>query len=492
MSVVKRSSFRCLLSFLLAALLLGTSLPAKAENVTYAYHTMVENLPVTVDGGGELIIKTLHYSYRNNRYVSLRDMAEALKATPKRFNVSLSGDGIFLSPGSDYVPAGGEGLPFPESDPSSSSPYVYTTRTLALNPMEIAGSAVRYLTFLGTSPAGAPDCFMSLTDLAMVLDLDVKLTGGVMQIDSAGFFDIDLPAIEQEGFYHEVHAALVGDATTGTIYAAWEPDLSVPVASTSKLMTFLCVMDAIADGTISMEDTVVVPPEAAALSRTMDGMITLEAGWETNIPDLLCAMLLPSSNESALALAIHTAGSESAFVSLMNRKARALGLSDGAVFYNCNGLPMYSDNLAATKIQNRMSARDMFTLVTHILRTYPDITRITSLKGTELQSLHTYAANTNPLLYNIPGVVGLKTGTTNMSGICLVCALRAEDPQGAPHMLVAMEFGAEDASVRTTFTEELLFYGLRCLREGIGAEPDAVTEIPRDAEGLIRLILQNG
>lgn len=490
MSVDKRS-FRSLLCVLLAALMLGVSVPAEADNVTYAYHTMVENLPVTVDGGGELIVKTLHYSYRNNRYVSLRDMAEALKATPKRFNVVLSGDGITLSPGADYIPAGGEGLPFPESDPSSSTPYVYATRTLALNPMEIEGNAVRYLSFLGTSPAGASDCFMSLTDLAMILDLDVQLNDGVMQINSAGSFDIDLPAIEQEGFYHEVHSALVGDATTGEIYAAWEPDLPVPVASTSKLMTFLCVMDAIADGRISMEDTVVVPTEAAALSRTMDGMITLEAGWETNIPDLLCAMLLPSSNESALTLAIHTAGSESEFVRQMNRKARALGLSDGAVFYNCNGLPMYSDNLAATKIQNRMSARDMFTLVTHILRTYPEIIRITSLKGTELQSLHTYVANTNPLLYNIPGVVGLKTGTTNMSGICLVCALRAEDPQGVTHTLVAMEFGAEDASIRTTFTEELLFYGLRCLREGIGTEPDAVTEIPRDAEGLISLILRN-
>ncbi len=482
--------FRTLLCAVLAAVLLAGLLPAGAETVPTAYHSMVENLPLTVDGGSAQIVKTLHYGYINNRYVSVRDMAAALCATDKRFGISFGDSGLILTPGADYVPAGGEGLPFPESDPSSGTPYVYSTRALALNPLEIEGRAVRYPSFLGTSPAGARDCFMSLTDLAMQLDLYAELSGGVMRIDSSRGFSIDLDALAEEGFFNELNAALVGDATTGVIYAASEPDLPVPVASTSKLMTFLCVMDAVTEGTVSMEDTVVIPPEAAALSRTADGMIYLEAGWETCIPDLLCAMLLPSSNESALTLAIHVDGSEAAFVERMNRRAKALGLSEGAVFYNCNGLPLYTDNLAATKVQNRMSARDMFTLVGHILQSYPEITQITSLKGIDLPSLHSYAANTNPLLYNMPGVVGLKTGTTNMSGMCLVCAAEAQDAAGETHTIVAMEFGAEDNSIRNTLSEELLRFGLQCLREGYAPEAVAAEALPTDAEGLISLILK--
>ncbi len=489
MSVLRTGPFRAGLCLLMAAFLLVFSQPVRADNVPHAYHTRVENLPLIVDGGQPQIVKTLHYSYGNNRYVSLRDMAAALSTTSRRFNVGISGDEITLSPGADYVSAGGEGLPFPDSD-SSGAPYVYATRTLLLNPMRIGGQEVRYLSFLGTSPAGAQDCFMSLTDLAMQLDLNVSLSGGVLQLDSSRGFRIERSTLDEEGFFHEVHSALVGDATTGTVYAAWEPDLAVPIASTSKLMTFLCVMDAVSEGTISMQDTVVIPPEAAALSRTADGMITLEAGAETNIPDLLCGMLLPSSNECALTLAVHTAGSEAAFVERMNRKARELGLSDKAVFRNCNGLPVYTDNVAATKTQNRMTARDMFLLVSHLLRVCPEITRITSLKGAQLPSLNAYVNNTNPLLYNMPGVVGLKTGTTNMSGVCLVCALEAADAQGEQHMIVAMEFGAEDGTIRTTLTEELLRYGLQCLQEGFGAEAAAAEELPENAEDLIALVLQ--
>ena len=230
------------------------------------------------------------------------------------------------------------------------------------------------------------------------------------------------------------------------------------------------------------------PLEAERLSQTPDGAISLQAGEKSNVTELLCGMLLPSSNECALALAIHTAGSEEAFVEQMNRKARALGLSDGAVFYNCHGLPVYTDNLPATKIQNRMSALDMFALVRHILRTYPDITRITSLKSITLETLGVTASNSNPLVYNLPGTVGLKTGTTNMSGSCLVAAAEAPDAEGRTHTLVAMEFGAEDSGIRTTLTEELLRYGMQRLREG-GSQASEAPATPTTAEEFIRAVL---
>lgn len=331
---------------------------------------------------------------------------------------------------------------------------------------------------------------MSLTDLAMQLDLDLSVSSGTMTVNTASPWHIDLEELENEGFYYEIHSALIGDASTGLIYTGWETELPVPIASTTKLMTFVVLMDAVKDGEISLEDTVTITEESVQLSRTQDGTIYMETGWQVTVPDLLCGMLLRSSNECALALAIHLSGSEAAFVERMNRKAQALSLSGSAVFYNCHGLPVYTDNLAATKIQNRMTARDMFQIVSYLLRTYPEVTNITALKVTDLGSLRTTVYNTNPLLFNLPGVVGLKTGTTNMSGSCLVTALEAQDAEGQTHMLTSIVFGAEDSATRNTLSEELLRYGMQCLREDSFYMDGPPRTPPADAETLIRRLLE--
>ena len=473
----------CLL--LALSLLFAVPVTARADTV---YHTLLENLALSVDGGAPVTVRTLHSGYPNNRFVSLHDFAAALANTSRRFNVTVSGTQVYIATGTDYTPVGGEGQPFPEKNDRTGAPYVYTTESLAPYYMEIDGRQLRYLSFLGSNAASKPDCFLSLTDLAMQLDLDLTFTASGVALDTAGRYSVDLEALREEGFFYEVHSALVGDAETGEIYAAFEPELPVPIASTTKLMSFLVIMDAVTDGRITLSDTVTITEEAERLSQTPDGAISLQAGEKTNVTELLCGMLLPSSNECALALAIHTAGSEEAFVEQMNRKARALGLSDGAVFYNCHGLPVYTDNLPATKIQNRMSALDMFALVRHILRTYPDITRITSLKSITLETLGVTASNSNPLVYNLPGTVGLKTGTTNMSGSCLVAAAEAPDAEGRTHTLVAMEFGAEDSGIRTTLTEELLRYGMQRLREGSSRSSEAPA-VPSTAEEFIRAVL---
>ena len=476
---------------LLLALALLAALPAPAGADATTAHAILENLPLSVDGGEAVPVRALHYGYANNRYVSLRDFAAALADTPRRFGLSVGDTQIVISAGAAYTPVGGENQPFPERNDRTGAPYVYFTEPLAPYYLELDGRQLRYQSFLGTNAASKPDCFMSLTDLAMQLDLDLTVSAAGIALNTAGRYTVDPEALREEGFYYEVHSALVGDADTGEIYTAWEPELPVPIASTTKLMSFLVVMDAVTDGRITLGDTVTITEEAERLSQTQDGAIPLQAGEKTNVTELLCGMLLPSSNECALALAIHTSGSEAAFVEQMNRKARALGLSDGAVFYNCHGLPVYTDNLPATKIQNRMSAVDMFALVRHILRTYPDITRITSLKSIVLETLGVTVSNSNPLVYNLPGVVGLKTGTTNMSGSCLVSAAESADADGQTHTLVAIEFGAEDSSIRTTLSEELLRYGIQRLRGESGGAAPGTPALPADAEELIRAVLKS-
>lgn len=485
---------KVILSILVSVITLTAQIPIGVY-AAEEKHRVVEDLPFEVDGNGDHIVKALHYKYTYNRYVSLRDIAFALSGTAKHFELSVTGDGITITTGQDYVGIGGEGEPFPEpeiDEEGNETPYIYTTYAMKTNAMTVDGRKVKYFTFLGHNTEDKLDCFMSVTDLAMLLDADMRLEDDRLTIDTSGNYTIDLQTLEEEGFYHEVHSALVGDATTGEIYAAWEPDLSVPIASTTKLMTYLCVMDAVTDGVISMSDTVIITPEAEELSKTADGVIAMEAGDEATIEDLLVGMLLPSSNECALSLAIHVSGSEEAFVEKMNRKARTLGLSEDTVFYNSNGLPVFSDSLAASKIQNHMSARDMFALVGHILRVYPEITRITSMQSAQLESFHTSVSNTNPLLYNLPGVVGLKTGTTTMSGACLVSAMEVAAPDGTTHTIVAMEFGAEDGTVRCTLSEEMIRYGRQQLLSGGSSSPAPADKvIPGSAEELIRLVLRN-
>ena len=175
--------------------------------------------------------------------------------------------------------------------------------------------------------------------------------------------------------------------------------------------------------------------------------------------------LLPSSNECALSLAEVVAGSEETFVRQMNEKAQELGLSQ-AVFFNSHGLPSYTEDPVPAKRQNRMSAEDMFRLVSYILRVYPQITDYTSLQEATLESIDLEVRNSNPLLRNMPEVTGLKTGTTNKAGACLVTSLTAGDGAAA-HDLVVVVLGTEDSVERGRVSGLLARYALQVFRTGM-------------------------
>lgn len=184
----------------------------------------------------------------------------------------------------------------------------------------------------------------------------------------------------------------------------------------------------------------------------------MEAGEQISVQDLLLGALLPSSNECALCLAEAVAGSEEAFVQMMNQKAQELGLSE-AVFFNCHGLPSYTEDPLPAKRQNRMSAEDMFRLVSHLLKVYPQITDITSLEEAVLEFHDLEVRNSNPLLRNMPEVTGLKTGTTNKAGACLVTSLTADDGS-MEHDLVVIVLGTEDSVERGRVSGVLARYAL--------------------------------
>lgn len=213
-------------------------------------------------------------------------------------------------------------------------------------------------------------------------------------------------------------SALVVDLDSGQVLYALRPHDRLPPASTVKIMTALVVLERSAP-----EDVVTVSANAAGMEGSRMG---LQAGESLSVLDLLYGLLLPSGNDAAVALAEHVAGSEAAFVQLMNEKAAALGMADTR-FANAHGL----DDPTAT-----ISAADLITVTREALA-YPVFARIVASPRAEVAGRT--LVNTNELLTSYPGADGVKTGTTDAAGECLVGSVA----QGGHRTLVAL-LGSQD------------------------------------------------
>ncbi|MDE7478097.1 MAG: D-alanyl-D-alanine carboxypeptidase [Lachnospiraceae bacterium] len=474
-----KTTLRKINSYILCVILVCFILPVRAD----ASYEISGICQVQTDTSAAYTVKTLDYSYDHNTYFSLRDMAMVLNGTDKSFSLEITKSAVALNLGDTYVPVGVENAPWENSE----NPNIALRR----NEFKVNGQEVRYYTLIMALPSGYYDCFMMAVDLAMILDMDITVpSAGFLQIHTQVPFCISPVDLEQSGYFYGVNGVAVGDATTGEIYYQYQSDTPYPIASTSKLMTCLLTMDAVFSGQLSLDQTVIVSEAVQALAASDDGVIPLEAGEQIIVQDLLLGALLPSSNECALCLAESVSGSEEAFVQKMNQKALDLGLSQ-ATFFNSNGLPSYAEDPIPSKRQNRMSADDMFRLVSYLLKVYPQIKDITSLETATLQFRDLEVRNTNPLLYNLPGVTGLKTGTTNKSGACLVTSLTADD--GAiNHDLAVIVLGTEDSIERGRVSELLCRYALQVFYTGIDkTESVAVPEnLPTHAEAAVDWILR--
>ncbi len=270
-----------------------------------------------------------------------------------------------------------------------------------------------------------------------------------------------------------LHSALLGNPDTGEIYFADSIDDAVPMASLTKLMTYLIVKEAIDRGDIKAGDKVKISKEAEDVTY-LYGKIWLKEGQRVPLKDLMKAMIVVSSNESAVALACHVAGSESAFTDLMNKRAKELGL-ESAVFLNSSGLPKdeaVSEGVEALQnpvatdeakkedinSQNRMSARDLFVLGSYILRKYPEITKLSSVKKISLDQFSYEDENTNSLLKKFKSVDGLKTGYTDAAGRCIMTS-QTENFKGEKKRVIGIVLGADTVKERNKDAEILYHMG---------------------------------
>jgi serine-type D-Ala-D-Ala carboxypeptidase (penicillin-binding protein 5/6) len=223
---------------------------------------------------------------------------------------------------------------------------------------------------------------------------------------------------------------VIMDHFSGMLLAERESDQRVEPASLTKIMTAYLVFRELNGGNLSLEEEVRVSERAWRTGMSGASRMYIEVNTRVSVEDLLRGMIVQSGNDACVALAEHVAGTEGAFVDLMNAQARALGMSN-THFTNSHGLP--TDEAQYT------SARDMALLAQALIRDFPEQYRYYSERSFTFNDIT--QSNRNLLLWRDSHVDGLKTGWTQAAGYNLVSS-REQDGM----RLIAVVMGIEAPS----------------------------------------------
>lgn len=213
-------------------------------------------------------------------------------------------------------------------------------------------------------------------------------------------------------------------------------------ASVTKVMSMLLILEALESGKISLSDEVVTSKNAVAMGGSQ---IWLEEGEKMTVDELLKAVAVASANDACTALAEYIAGSTTSFVSMMNERAKELGL-ENTNFENCTGL----DDTAT----NHYSCAYDIAVISREVMQHELIKDYTTIWLDYLRNGETELNNTNKLVNTYNGITGLKTGTTSKAGFC-VCATAERDGMS----LISVVLGADTSEDRFTSASNMLDYG---------------------------------
>ena len=240
-------------------------------------------------------------------------------------------------------------------------------------------------------------------------------------------------------------SALLMDVATGTILYEKNAHEALAPASVTKVMTMLLIMEAIDSGKIGWDDMVTASESAAAKGGSQ---IYLKVGETMSVSDMVKSIAVSSANDCACAMAEHLAGSESAFVDMMNTRAQELGMTD-THFVNCTGLD--DDPEAAN---HKTSAHDIAVMSRELLKNHPDIKKFTTIWMDTVRNGAFGLSNTNKLIRFYSGATGLKTGFTSGAGYCLSASAQREGLE-----LIAVVMGCTTSQKRTAACKAMLDYG---------------------------------
>lgn len=243
-------------------------------------------------------------------------------------------------------------------------------------------------------------------------------------------------------------AAILIEASTGEVIFEKNADERRSPASITKIMTLLLTFEALEEGKVKLEDEVLVSEHASGMGGSQ---VYLAEGEKQTLDTMIKCIVISSGNDASVAVAEHIAGSEDAFVDLMNKRAEELGM-ENTHFEDCCGLSD-SDN-------HYVSARDVAIMSRELIVEHPDIYHYTMIwmenithvtrQGSSLFTL----SSTNKLLKQYPYTTGLKTGSTSKAKFCVSATARKDDMD-----MIAVVMGADEGKVRFNEAKALLSYG---------------------------------
>jgi D-alanyl-D-alanine carboxypeptidase (penicillin-binding protein 5/6) len=236
-------------------------------------------------------------------------------------------------------------------------------------------------------------------------------------------------------------AYLLVDFNSGQPLAARNAQARVEPASLTKLMTAYVVFTALREKRIGLDQVVPVSQRAA---RAQGSRMFIDPSKRVTVEELIHGLIVQSGNDACIALAEAVAGSEEAFVELMNREAKRLGLAN-THFANSTGM---------SHPQHYSSAEDLALLAGAVIRDFPEHYPLYSEKQYRYNNIT--QANRNRLLWSDPTVDGMKTGYTEAAGYCLVTSARRGDRR-----LLSVVLGASGDAARAVESQKLLNYGFQ-------------------------------
>ena len=254
-------------------------------------------------------------------------------------------------------------------------------------------------------------------------------------------------------------SSILIDQDTNRVLYEKNPDDKRPLASLSKMMTFLIALEAIDNKEVKPDDIITVDKDIA---KVKGSTYKLKVGEKVPLIELMKGLMIVSGNDAAVGIAKHISKNEEEFVKRMNKRAEEIGMVN-TNFVNCNGLPIYSlqDPKKPPK-ENISTARDIAKLGKYLFDNYEEqVVAITDMQTYNYEDRQFCKNNTNSaLLSSIPEVDGIKTGYTGDAGYCLAFSMKInKDNNNEENRLIGVTLGANHKNKRFQAAMAMLKYG---------------------------------
>ena len=248
-------------------------------------------------------------------------------------------------------------------------------------------------------------------------------------------------AVDNNSLNLESGSAILIDQATGKILYSHNAHEKLRPASVTKVMSILLIMEALDSGKITLETQVPCSENAHSMGGSQ---IWLDTTENLTVNDMLKSICVVSANDCTVAMAEYIAGSEEAFVQMMNTKAKQLGMND-TTFKNCHGID---------EDGHVTSAYDIALMSKELLQNHPSITNYTTIWMDSIRGGESELVNTNKLIRNYQGATGLKTGSTSIALYNLSASATREGLS-----LIAVIMKAPTTKIRFSEATKLLDYG---------------------------------